>query len=96
MCGWCPTSRDAELYDTLRVVLNHEFAGWPHLNRWHINMASFTREERLAFPAAEAFPTSLAETAKRLKDTCYVSKDMLDKKVRQLVACEQSCHKLLH
>lgn len=95
VCGWCPTSKDAELYDTLRVILNDVLAKWPHLNRWHINMTSFTQAERLAFPAAEASHNSLAETIERLKTTCYISKDMIDKKVRQLIACKQSCHKLL-
>lgn len=97
MCGWCPTSKDAELFDTLRVVLDDELAGWPHLSRWHINMKSFSQEERLAFPTAEAPPlTSLAEKLERLKGyTRYISKSTLDKKVRQPVACKQSCHKLL-
>lgn len=95
MCGWYPTFKDAELYDTLRIVVfNDELAKWPHLNRWHINMKSFTQEERLTFPAVEVY-TSLAETIERLKNTCYVSKSMLDQKVRQPVACKQSCHKLL-
>jgi len=58
-------------------------------------MKSFTQEERLAFPAAEAPLTSLAEKIERLESTSYISKNMLDKKVRQLVACKQSCHKLL-
>lgn len=96
--GWCPTSRDAELYDALRVVLNDELARWPHLCRWHINMTSFTQEERLAFPAAAETPlaASLAAKVERLKSTRYISKSMLDKKVRQPVACcKQSCHKLL-
>lgn len=95
MCGWCPTSKDAELFYMLRIILNGELARWPHLNRWHINMKSFSQEERLAFPAAEAPLTSLAEKVKRLKGTNYISKSMLDKKVRQLVACKQSCYKLL-
>jgi len=94
VCGWCPTSKDTELYNTLYIVDNDELARWPHLNRWHINMRSFTQEERLAFPA-EAPLTSLAEKTEQLKNTCYISKSMLDKKVRQLVACKQSCHKLL-
>lgn len=88
VCGWCPTSKDAELYDTLCVVLNSELAKWPHLNRWHINMKSFTQEERLAFPTVKAPLTSLAEKIERLKNTRYVSKTMLDEKVRQLVACK--------
>lgn len=95
VCGWCPTSKDAELYDALRVVLNDELARWPHLNRWHINMKSFTEEEHLAFPVAEAPLTSLAEKIERLKNTRCISKSMLDKKVRQLVACKQSCYQLL-
>lgn len=95
VCGWCPTSKDTELFDTLRVVLNDELARWPHLNRWHVNMKSFTQEERLAFPAAEAPLTSLARRIDKLKCARYINKDMLDKKVRQLVVCKQSCHKLL-
>jgi len=95
VCGWCPTSKDTELFDTLRIVLNDELARWPHLNRWYINMKSFTQEERLAFPAAKAPLTSLAEKIERLESTSYISKNMLDKKVRQPVACKQSCHKLL-
>jgi len=79
----------------LRIVLNGELARWPHLNRWHINMKSFSQEERLAFPAAETPLTSLAEKIERLKGINYISKNMLDKKVRQLVACKQSYHKLL-
>lgn len=95
-CGWCPTSKDTELFDKLYVICNDELARWPHLNRWHVNMKSFTQEERLAFPpAAEAPFTSLAEKIDLLKITRYITKDMLDKKVRQSVACKQSCHKLL-
>lgn len=94
VCGWCPTSKDTELFDAC-VIFNDELARWPHLNRWYINIKSFTREERLTFPAAEAPLTSLAEKIKCLKNTCYISKNMLDKKVRQSVACKQSCHKLL-
>lgn len=95
VCGWCPTSKDTELFDTLRVVFNDELARWPHLNRWHVNIKSFTQEERLAFPAAEAPLTSLARRIDKLKCARYINKDMLDKKVRQLVVCKQSCHKLL-
>lgn len=58
-------------------------------------MKSFTQEERLAFPTAEAPLTSLAEKIERLKNTRYISKTMLDEKVRQPVVCKQSCHKLL-
>lgn len=95
MCGWCPTFKDTELYDILCIVIgNDELARWPHLSRWHINMKSFTQEERLAFPT-QAPLTSLVEKTERLKSTCYISKSMLDKKVRQSVACKQSCHKLL-
>lgn len=93
VCGWYPTSIDTELFDTC-VTLNDELAKWPHLNRWYINIKSFTHEERLAFPAVETPLTSLAEKTKRLKSTCYIDKNVLDKKVRQLVACKQSCHKL--
>lgn len=95
VCGWWPTSKDTELFDKLYVILNNELARWPYLNRWHVNMKSFTQEERLAFPAAEAPLTSLTEKIERLKITRYITKDMLDKKVRQSVACKQSCHKLL-
>lgn len=95
MCGWYPTSKDTELFDTICLVLNDQLARWPHLNRWYINIKSFTQEERLAFPAAEAPHTSLAEKIKRLKNACCISKSMLAKKVRQSVACKQSCHKLL-
>ncbi|KYQ57042.1 Histidyl-tRNA synthetase, cytoplasmic, partial [Trachymyrmex zeteki] len=42
VCGWCPTSKDAELFYMLRIILNGELARWPHLNRWHINMKSFS------------------------------------------------------
>lgn len=93
--GWCPTSKDTELFDTLRVVLNDELTRWPHLNRWYINMKSFTQEERLAFPAVETPLTSLARRVDKLKCARYINKDMLDKKVRQLIVCKQSCHKLL-
>lgn len=96
VCGWWPTSKDTELFDKLNVICNDELARWPYLNRWHVNMKSFTQEERLAFPSAEASFTSLAEKIDLLKITLYVTKDMLDKKVRQSVACKQSCHKLLH
>lgn len=95
VCGWCPTSKDTELYETLCIVINNdELARWPHLNRWHVNMKSFTQEERRAFPE-EALLTPLAGKTERLKSTCYISKSVLDKKVRQSVACKQSCHKLL-
>jgi len=94
-CGWCPTSKDTELFDTLHVIFDNELARWPHLNRWYINIKSFTQEDRLRFPAAEALLTSLAEKIERLKNICYISKNMLDKKVRHSVACKQSCHKLL-
>lgn len=57
-------------------------------------MRSFTQEERLTFPAAEAPLTSLAEKIEQLNTIGYISKDTLDKKVRQSVACKQSCHKL--
>ncbi|KYM97540.1 Histidyl-tRNA synthetase, cytoplasmic [Cyphomyrmex costatus] len=88
VCGWYPTSKDAELFDTLSTVLNDELARWPHLNRWYINMKSFSQEERscLAFPAVEAPLTSLAEKIKRLKGTNYISKNMLDKKIAEEVA----------
>ncbi|XP_018343531.1 PREDICTED: histidine--tRNA ligase, cytoplasmic isoform X1 [Trachymyrmex septentrionalis] len=86
VCGWCPTSKDAELFDMLRIVLNGELARWPHLNRWHINMKSFSQEERLAFPAAETPLTSLVEKIERLKGTNYISKSMLDKKIAEEVA----------
>lgn len=93
VCGWYPTSKDTKLFD-LFLVLNDELARWPHLNRWYINIKSFTREERLAFPAVEAPLTSLEKKITCLKGICCISKNMLDKKVRQLVACKQSCHKL--
>ncbi|XP_012528229.1 histidine--tRNA ligase, cytoplasmic isoform X1 [Monomorium pharaonis] len=88
VCGWCPTSKDAELFDTLRVVLDDELARWPHLSRWHINMKSFTREERLSFPNAEALPlASLVEKLEWLKGfTRYVNKSTLDKKIAEEVA----------
>lgn len=87
MNGWCPTSKDTQLYNTLCIVLNNDgLAKWPHLNRWYSNMRSFTQEERLAFPAAKAPFTSLAEKIEQLNNIRYISKDMLDKKVRRLLA----------
>ncbi|XP_018048007.1 PREDICTED: histidine--tRNA ligase, cytoplasmic isoform X2 [Atta colombica] len=86
VCGWCPTSKDVELFDMLRIILNDELARWPHLNRWHINMKSFSQEERLAFPAAEMPLTSLAEKIERLKGINYISKNMLDKKIAEEIA----------
>lgn len=94
VCGWYPTSKDTELFDAC-VFLNDELTRWPHLNRWYINIKSFTYEERLAFPAAKIPLITLAEKIKRLKSICYIDKNVLDKKVRQLVACKQSCYKLL-
>ncbi|KAH0955355.1 hypothetical protein HN011_004972 [Eciton burchellii] len=79
VCGWCPTSKDTELFDILHVIFDNELARWPHLYRWYINIKSFTQEDRLKFPAAEAL-TSLVEKIKRLKNICYISKNMLDKK----------------
>ncbi|XP_070163005.1 histidine--tRNA ligase, cytoplasmic [Polyergus mexicanus] len=86
-CGWCPTSKDTELFDKLCVICNDELARWPHLNRWHVNMKSFTQEERLAFPpTAEAPFTSLAKKIELLKIARYITKDMLDKKIAEEVA----------
>ncbi|EFN84523.1 Histidyl-tRNA synthetase, cytoplasmic [Harpegnathos saltator] len=85
VCGWYPTSKDTELFDTC-VILNDELARWPHLNRWYINIKSFTYDERLAFPIVETPLTSLAEKIKRLKGTCYVGKNVLDKKIAEEVA----------
>ncbi|XP_067210329.1 histidine--tRNA ligase-like isoform X1 [Linepithema humile] len=91
VCGWCLTSKDTELYDTLCIVIGNviEFPRWPHLTRWYINMKSFTQEERLAFPV-EAPLASLAEKTERLKSTRYLSKctilaKLLDKKIAEEV-----------
>ncbi|KAI4494409.1 hypothetical protein M0802_008901 [Mischocyttarus mexicanus] len=86
VCGWIPSSKDNQLFNLCTSYYNDDIAKWPHLNRWYINMKSFTEAERSNFPALETSFTSLATKLENIGDISHCNNNMLVKKIADEVS----------